>query len=247
MRERRRRDAAPKALNVARLIARRPALALKKAPRSRRMFQLPPLPFTESALEPLMSRDTLATHHGKHHAGYIKKTNAALEERANAPRRLEDVVRLAAREKDDKLFNNAAQAWNHGFFWQSLAPDGGGQPQGELARAIDQAFGSFDAFRDDAKSKGEGHFASGWLWLVANGQGKVSLTDLHDAQTPIVDPAVTPLFTCDLWEHAYYLDYKNERAKFLDAFFDKLVNWRFAESQYAAARKAGEGGWVFPA
>lgn len=211
------------------------------------MFQLTPLPFSETALEPLMSRDTLNTHHGKHHAGYIKKTNAALAEKPNAPSRLEDVVRLAHREKDQKLFNNAAQAWNHGFFWQSLSPEGGGAPQGDLARAIEQAFGSYEAFREEAKSKGEGHFASGWLWLVFDGAGKLALQDLHDAQTPIVDPAVTPLFTCDLWEHAYYLDYKNERGKFLDGFFDKLVNWRFAESQYAAARKGGEGAWTYPA
>jgi Fe-Mn family superoxide dismutase len=210
------------------------------------MFQLTPLPFAETALEPLMSRDTLNTHHGKHHAGYIKKTNAALAEKPDAPRRLEGVVQFAAREKDQKLFNNAAQAWNHGFFWQSLSPDGGGKAPGELARAIDQAFGSFDAFRDEAKSKGEGHFASGWLRLVSDGAGKLSLQDLHDAQTPLVDPGVTPLFTCDLWEHAYYLDYKNERGKFLDGFFDKLVNWRFAESQYAAARKGGEGAWTYP-
>jgi Fe-Mn family superoxide dismutase len=114
------------------------------------MFQLTPLPFAENALEPLMSRDTLNTHHGKHHAGYIKKTNAALAEKPNAPKRLEDVVRLAAREKEQKLFNNAAQAWNHGFFWQSLSPDGGGTPQGELAKAIDQGFGSYDAFRRHA-------------------------------------------------------------------------------------------------
>jgi Fe-Mn family superoxide dismutase len=211
------------------------------------VFNLPPLPFAENALQPMMSADTLATHHGKHHAGYIKKTNAALAEKSNSPQRLEDVVRLAAREKDQKLFNNAAQSWNHAFFWQSLSPDGGGKPQGELASAIDQAFGSFDAFREEAKSKGEGHFASGWLWLVSDGKGKVSLQDMHDAATPVVDPAVTPLFTCDLWEHAYYLDYKNERGRFLDGFFEKLVNWRFAESQYAAARKAGEGAWVFPA
>ncbi len=211
------------------------------------MFNLPPLPFAENALQPLMSADTLATHHGKHHAGYIKKTNDALAEKPNAPQRLEDVVRLAEREKDQKLFNNAAQSWNHAFFWQSLSPDGGGTPQSDLAKAIDQSFGSFDAFREEAQTKGEGHFASGWLWLVADGQGKLSLQDLHDAMTPIVEPAVTPLFTCDLWEHAYYLDYKNQRAKFLNAFFDKLVNWRFAESQYAAARKAGAGGWVFPA
>lgn len=210
------------------------------------MFNLPPLPFAENALSPYMSADTLATHHGKHHAAYIKKMNAALAEKSDAPAKLEDVVRLAVREKDQKLFNNAAQAWNHAFFWQSLTPDGGGKPQGELAAAIEKSFGSFDAFREEAQSKGENHFASGWLWLVADSSGAVQLQDLHDAQTPIVDPAVTALFTCDLWEHAYYIDYKNERPKFLNAFFDKLLNWRFAEAQYAAAKASGQGGWTFP-
>jgi Fe-Mn family superoxide dismutase len=211
------------------------------------MFELIPLPYAETALEPSMSRDTLATHHGKHHAGYIKKMNAALAERPDAPKSLEEVVRLAAREQDQKLFNNAAQAWNHGFFWHSLAPEGGGKPQGDLAKAIEQSFGSFDAFREEAQAKGEGHFASGWLWLVADGAGKLSLKDTHDAATPITDAGVTPLFTCDLWEHAYYIDYKNERPKFLNAFFDKLVNWRLAESQLAAARNGGAGAWTYPA
>lgn len=209
------------------------------------MFNLPPLPFDDAALEPAMSAETLLTHHGKHHAGYLKKTNAALKERADAPKSLEEVVRLAAREKDRTLFNNAAQAWNHGFFWQSLAAEPAGEPKGEFRRAIDNAFGSVSAFVDEARSRGEGHFGSGWLWLVADAQGALALEDLHDASTPIVDAKVTPLFTCDLWEHAYYLDYKNDRAKFLASFFDKLVNWRFAERQYEAARD-GAAVWRFP-
>ena len=188
------------------------------------MFKLPDLPFDASALEPHMSRDTLDTHHGKHHAGYIKKANAALSERSNAPGTLEDVVQLAIREKDDKLFNNAAQAWNHGFFWNSLAPEGQDGPQGELKSAIEKAFSSVDAFRDEAKARGESHFASGWLWIVADDKGQIALDDLHDAGTPITDSKVTPLLVCDLWEHAYYLDYKNERGKFLDAFVNKLAN-----------------------
>lgn len=210
------------------------------------MFNLPSLPFDAGALEPHVSRTTMETHHGKHHAGYIKKTNAFLAERANAPATLEEVVRLAAREHDKKLFNNAAQAWNHGFFWQSLTPQSQGDPQGDLKTALEKAFGSLSGFRDEAKAKGEGHFASGWLWLVADQTGAVQLTDLHDADTPIVDPAVTPLLVCDLWEHAYYLDYKNERGKFLDAFLSTLANWRFAEAQYAAAKNGGAGAWIFP-
>jgi Fe-Mn family superoxide dismutase len=210
------------------------------------MFKLPPLPFDAAALEPAMSAATLNTHHGKHHAGYIKKTNAALAERADAPKALEEVVRLAVREHDKSLFNNAAQAWNHGFFWQCLTPEAQGDPAGGLKAALEKAFGSLDAFREDAKSRGENHFASGWLWLVADATGAVQLTDLHDADTPVVDAKVTPLLVCDLWEHAYYLDYKNERGKFLGAFFDRLANWRFAEAQYHAAR-AGARGWTFPA
>lgn len=210
------------------------------------MFKLPDLPFAAEALEPSMSADTLRTHHGKHHAAYIKKTNDFLKERANAPTVLEDVVRLAAREQDKKLFNNAAQAWNHGFFWQSLSPQKQEGPQGALKQAIEAKFGSMDAFVAEARAHGEGHFASGWLWVVADPTGAVALEDLHDAQTPIVDPKITPLFVCDLWEHAYYLDYKNERPKFLESFFAKLINWRFAEAQYEAARNGGVNAWRFP-
>jgi superoxide dismutase, Fe-Mn family len=210
------------------------------------MFKLPDLPFDAAALEPHISRTTMETHHGKHHAAYIKKMNAALAERRDAPKSLEAVVRLAARENNAKLFNNAAQAWNHGFFWKSLTPEAQGDPAGGLKTAIEKAFGSLDAFKEEAKTKGENHFASGWLWLVADEKGALELTDLHDAETPITDAALAPLLVCDLWEHAYYLDYKNERGKFLDAFLTKLANWRFAEKQYAAARK-GEGGWRFPA
>jgi superoxide dismutase, Fe-Mn family len=208
-------------------------------------FKLPELPYDAGALEPHISRTTMETHHGKHHAAYIKNINAILAERAEAPSRLEDVVRLAKSEGHKKLFNNAAQAWNHGFFWQSLSPEVQGGPSGDLKAAIEKTFGSLDAFNEEAKTKGVGHFASGWLWLVSDRNGAVSLTDLHDADTPITDASLTPLLVCDLWEHAYYLDYKNERPKFVDAFLSKLANWRFAEAQLQAAR-AGSGGWVFP-
>jgi Fe-Mn family superoxide dismutase len=193
-----------------------------------------------------MSAVTVDTHYNKHHAGYVKKLNAALKERANAPSTLEDIVRLAAREEDDKLFNNAAQAWNHAFFWQSLKPDGKGEPSGKFKAALDAAFGSFSTLRDEFLERGEGHFASGWVWLVAERGGKVRLVDTHDAHTPMVDRDVTPLITCDVWEHAYYLDHKNERGAFLKAFVDHLANWRFAERQYEAARAGGAGGWIYP-
>lgn len=208
-------------------------------------FKLPDLPYDAGALEPHISRTTMETHHGKHHAAYIKNMNAILAERADAPKALEDVVQLAVREGNRKLFNNAAQAWNHGFFWQSLTPEAQGGPSGDLKSAIEKAFGSISSFNDEAKAKGVGHFASGWLWLVSDKNGAVSLTDLHDADTPITDASLTPLLVCDLWEHAYYLDYKNERPRFVEAFLSTLANWRFAESQYAVAR-SGNSGWVFP-
>lgn len=210
------------------------------------MFNLPPLPFAEDALEPAMSRTTLQTHHGKHHVAYIKKMNDALAERADAPQSLEEVVRLAKRENDKKLFNNAAQAWNHAFFWQSLTPENQGGPTGGLKAAIEKIFTTVENFRDEAKAKGEGHFASGWLWLVSDETGTVQLIDLHDADTPIVESRTTPLLVCDLWEHAYYLDYKNERGKFLDAYLNKLANWRFAEAQYEVACNGGVNAWRFP-
>lgn len=209
------------------------------------MFKLTDLPFAHDALEPAMSRTTLETHHGKHHAGYITKTNAALKERPNAPTTLEEVVALAHRENDQKLFNNAAQAWNHGFFWNCLTPQSQGGPQGPLKDAVLKAFGEIDNFRQEAKAKGEGHFASGWLWLVSDRAGAVQLIDLHDADTPLVREGITALSVCDLWEHAYYLDYKNERGRFLEAYLSSLINWRFAEAQYESARK-GERGWTYP-
>jgi Fe-Mn family superoxide dismutase len=208
-------------------------------------FKLPELPYDAGALEPHISRTTMETHHGKHHAAYIKNMNAILAERPDAPASLEEVVRLAASEGHKKLFNNAAQSWNHAFFWQSLTPDAQAGPSGDLKSAIEKAFGSLDAFTEEAKTKGAGHFASGWLWLVSHQNGAVKLIDLHDADTPITDPSLTALLVCDLWEHAYYLDYKNERPKFLDAFLSKLANWRFAEAQFQAARSGG-GGWSFP-
>lgn len=210
------------------------------------MIKLPDLPFSADALEPSMSAMTLRTHHGKHHAGYVKKVNGFLDERSGErPSSLEAVVRLAAKENDWKLFNNAAQAWNHGFFWQSLTPEAQQGPSGALSRAIEKKFGSLEAFAEQFATQGEGHFGSGWLWLVANPDGGVELRDTHDAATPITDGQATPLLTCDLWEHAYYLDYKNERRRFLETFYTRLANWRFAESQYEAAR-SGAVAWTYP-
>ena len=210
------------------------------------MIKLPELPFKPEALEPAMSTATLRTHHDKHHAAYVKKVNAFMGERSGEkPSALEAIVRLAAKEKDQKLFNNAAQAWNHGFFWQSLTPDAGQGPSGGLARVIEKRFGSLDAFAEQFATQGEEHFGSGWLWLVADAEGQIDLKDTHDAHTPIADGQLTPLITCDLWEHAYYLDYKNERRRYLETFFTKLANWRFAETQYEAVRTNAPT-WNYP-
>jgi Fe-Mn family superoxide dismutase len=209
------------------------------------MFELPVLPYAENALEPAMSRDTLATHHGKHHAAYIEKTNALMQEKGWRETALEDVVRRAHGEMEQKLFNNAAQAWNHAFFWECLTPGSQGGPSGDLKSALERKFKSLDGFRAHFLKRGEEHFASGWLWLCVGADDELTLVDLHDAMTPIVDAGVTPLFTCDLWEHAYYLDHKNARRAFIETIYDKLANWRFAESQLAA-RRAGAAGWRFP-
>jgi Fe-Mn family superoxide dismutase len=208
------------------------------------MFKLSDLPYDTAALEPHMSRETFSFHHAKHHAAYVNNMNAALKDRPNAPSTVEDVVALAVREQDQKLFNNAAQTWNHGFFWNSMAP-GGGEPSGDLKAAIESAFGSTATFREQFAAKGAGHFASGWVWLVADKAGAVKLIDTHDAETAITHDGITPLLVCDVWEHAYYVDYRNERPRFLKTWAESLVNWRFAEAQYAAA-KAGSAGWRYP-
>lgn len=209
------------------------------------MFTLPELPFALDALEPLMSKTTLETHHGKHHAAYIKTMNAILAERPDAPDTLEEVVALSVRENNKKLFNNAAQSWNHAFFWESLSP-APQNPEGDLKAAIESAFGSLEGFREKFTATGVGHFASGWAWLVADSAGAVRIIDTHDAATALTEQGVTPLLVSDVWEHAYYTDYKNDRAGFLKGFVEKLANWRFAEAQYAAARTGGAGGWRFP-
>ncbi|MGE3302060.1 MAG: superoxide dismutase [Hyphomonadaceae bacterium] len=206
------------------------------------MFTLPPLPYAEDALAPAMSGDTVHTHYTKHHAAYVRKTNEALEKLAWKAERLEDVIARARKEGDGFLFNQAAQAWNHAFFWRSMRPKPK-KPSPDFVAAIDEAFGGFDAFRAQFLKRGEGHFGSGYLWLVAK-NGKLALTEGHDAETPAASGAA-PILGCDLWEHAYYLDHKNERAKYLAAFFDTLIDWEFAESQLAAARGRGDG-FAFP-
>ena len=190
--------------------------------------ELPPLPFDLAALEPHMSRKTLEFHHGKHHKKYVETTQELIAGTDLEKADLETIVRSAHQKGDKKLFNNAAQAWNHAFFWNCLSPSGGDAPQGPLADRIKTDLNGVDTFKEAFKKEATEHFASGWAWLVVKG-GKLAVTTYHDADTPLVHEGVTPLLTCDVWEHAYYLDYQNERPKFIDSFLSKLANWRFAE------------------
>lgn len=189
-------------------------------------FTLPDLPFAKDALQPHMSAETLDYHHGKHHRAYIDKTNGMLAEKGLADASLSAVIK-AAKDKGDKgLFNNSAQIWNHSFFWQCLAPAEGQKPSGKLAAMIDDSFGSIDALLTKLKEESVGHFASGWGWLVLDG-GTLKITSLHDADTPVVHDGMTPLLTLDVWEHAYYVDYRNARPDYLEAVIKNIVNWDF--------------------
>jgi Fe-Mn family superoxide dismutase len=209
------------------------------------MFELPALPYDPAALEPVISRATMHLHHDKHHRKYVDTTNELLAKAGRTPASLEQVVREAAGDADAKsLFNNAAQAWNHTFFWTCMTP-GKQAPQGELAQAIQSTFGGLDALKAAFVKEGAGHFASGWVWLAAEGAA-LKVLSTHDADDLLAHSGLTPLIVCDLWEHAYYLDHKNDREAFLKAWFDALPNWSFAAGQYAAARGDGEA-WRHPA
>lgn len=189
-------------------------------------IQLPALPYDTTALEPHMSARTFEFHYGKHHKTYVDNTNAAIAgtdlDRADLP----TIIKTAKSRGDRKLFNNSAQVWNHNFFWNSIAPQGGGTPQGKVATLIDRDLGGLQGFKTAFKAEATGHFASGWAWLVLR-EGKLVVTSYHDADTPIAHDGVAPLLTCDVWEHAYYLDYQNARPKFIDVFLENLVNWNF--------------------
>ena len=190
-------------------------------------FQLPELPFAKDALAPHMSRETLDFHHGKHHLVYVTKTNELLrDERELSGSSLARVIREAHRAGHSKLFNNAAQLWNHSFFWQCLAPAEGQRPGGKLAHLIDDAFGNADTMLDKLHDEAVNHFGSGWAWLVLD-RGALRITALHDADTPLVHEGMVPLFTLDVWEHAYYIDYRNERPRFAAAVLKNIVNWEF--------------------
>ena len=193
-------------------------------------FKLIDLPYADTALEPAVSAETLSFHHGKHHQTYIDKTNAAIEGTEHADKSLEEVI-AAARGKNQGLFNNSAQSWNHGFYWHSMAADGGA-PSDELAVMIDDAFGSFDAFKEELKNAGIGQFGSGWAWLIHDGSG-LAVVSTPNQDTPVSD-GKTPIIGVDVWEHAYYLKYQNKRPDYLDAWWN-VVNWAKAAEHLSNA------------
>lgn len=201
-------------------------------------LKLMPLPYAEDALAPAISAETLQTHHGKHHQAYIDKTNEAAEAMGMADATLEQIIAAAGKKAEKPAYNNAAQAWNHGFYWHSLAP-AGGKPQGALGEAIDRDFGSLDKLGKELATRGEKHFASGWVWLAQAGD-RLSIEETHDGDT-LARGDRKPLLTIDLWEHAYYLDHKNERPKYLGAVIGGLLNWEFAQRNFAAAET-----WKYP-
>ncbi len=190
-------------------------------------IELPPLPYDRSALEPQISAETLDFHFGKHHQAYVTKTNSMIKETEFESMVLEDLIRKTS----GGLFNNAAQVWNHSFYWNSLSPQGGGDPHGKLADALVKAFGSIDEFRETFTKTAMGTFGSGWAWLVQRPDGSLAVVSTSNAATPITG-ADRPLLTCDVWEHAYYIDYRNARPKYLEAFWN-LLNWEFAASLLA--------------
>ena len=197
---------------------------------------LPPLPFAYDALEPHMSKRTLEFHHDKHHKAYVDKTNELIAGTELETADLETIVRSAKASGNQKLFNQSGQVWNHNFLWQSLHPEGGAGPSGELAEMIEDAFDGTDGFAKKFKEEAVGHFASGWAWLVLAGD-KLEVISTHDADTALVHDGKLPLVVLDVWEHAYYLDYQNKRPDFVDAFLSKLINWDFAAENLAAARE----------
>jgi Fe-Mn family superoxide dismutase len=194
------------------------------------MFKLPDLPYGYDALQPTVSETTMRTHHDKHHKAYVDTTNTLVGEKGLTGKTLEEVVAFAKEKGETKLFNQSGQAWNHAFFWECMAP-GAAKPEGDLAAAIDSAFGSLADLKTKFVAEGVGHFASGWVWLVSEG-GTLKVISTHDADTALVH-GVTPLLVCDLWEHAYYLDYKNVRKEFLETWFAGVANWAFAAQQLA--------------
>jgi Fe-Mn family superoxide dismutase len=190
-------------------------------------FTLPPLPYAPDALAPHMSKETFEYHHGKHHQAYVTNLNNLVPGTEFAGLSLEDIIRKSS----GPIFNNAAQVWNHTFFWSCMKPAGGGEPQGALAAAINTKWGSYAAFKEAFTKSAVGNFGSGWTWLVKKADGSVDIVNTSNAGTPLTTPD-KPLLTIDVWEHAYYVDYRNARPKFVETFLSSLVNWSFAEANF---------------
>jgi superoxide dismutase, Fe-Mn family len=198
-------------------------------------FKLPPLPYAEDALEPYLSAKTLQFHHGKHHKTYVDTLNKLVEQHSLEDQTLEQLIAATYRdEAKAAVFNNAAQVWNHSFFWQCMAKGGGGEPGGELAAAITYDFGNFDRFAGEFAAAATSQFGSGWAWLAFDA-GRLKVLKTPNAVNPIAG-GQTALLTCDVWEHAYYLDYQNRRADFVKAFIDHLIDWEFVAQNFANAR-----------
>lgn len=192
-------------------------------------IELPPLPYADDALDPHISARTISYHYGKHHAAYVNNLNGLIEGTEHADATLDDIIMAAG---PGGLFNNAAQVWNHTFYWHCMAPAGGGDPSGDLAAAIESSFGGVDAFKQQFADKAKGNFGSGWTWLVKSDDG-LEIMNTDDADTPLKHGR-TAVLTIDVWEHAYYLDYQNARPAYIETFLDKLVNWEYAAEQFAA-------------
>lgn len=191
-------------------------------------FELPPLPYEIDALEPHISKETLEFHYGKHHQTYVTNLNNLVAGTDSEGKSLEDIIKNSS----GGLFNNAAQIWNHTFYWNCLSPNGGGEPTGELAQAINDTFGSFAEFKEQFSKTAITTFGSGWAWLVKNSDGSLALTSTSNAGTPLTE-GQTPLLTCDVWEHAYYIDFRNARPKYVETFWN-LVNWEFASQNFSS-------------
>ncbi len=191
-------------------------------------IELPALPYAQDALEPHISKETLEFHYGKHHNTYVVKLNGLIDGTPDADKSLEEIVKSSS----GGVFNNAAQIWNHTFYWHCLSPNGGGEPSGAVADAISAAFGSFADFKSKFTDSAVNNFGSGWTWLVQNADGSLAIVNTSNAATPLTDEGVTPLLTVDVWEHAYYIDYRNARPNYMEAFWN-LVNWEFVAANMA--------------
>jgi len=192
-------------------------------------IELPPLPFPKNSLAPHISEETIDFHYGKHHAGYVTKLNGLIQGTNFANSDLTEIVL----NSEGAIYNNAAQIWNHTFYWNSLSPNGGGAPNGPIAEAIHSTFGSFENFREQFNTVAGGHFGSGWAWLIKNNQGQLEILGSHDAGNPLRMGAGVPILTCDVWEHAYYIDYRNNRLSYLNSWWN-IVNWDFANANFTA-------------